>query len=128
MVPIWGFYRSHLKLTQIDTKTGKRKILRDEPGELPDGPSQQLSKPMEELKNPSGTFNAYALDAPRYGDDFHENKKYRYELTGEWRLTIKDKVNEWEAKIRVSFSFDDNADPGTADGSFKILSPPTKVK
>ena len=145
-LPDWEFYASDVVVTREDTsgnikkyrleiirKRGRKEIkFRDFDAKIPekyDGPTSVIrTRLAEEFKNPDGSFTTVAFDAPYLRSFFHSNKKYRYSLDGTWRIQAKHNDNVWEAKVRLGFSFDDDANSSTMQSSFNIISPPKQIK
>lgn len=125
-VPHWEAYASNVVITRVDKK-GRRSIREKKIDEFRDGPSVKSSR-KDIIRNLDGTYTTIAYDTPRLSVPFYKEKKYRYYLTGDWRIRLSYESSIWETTISLGFVYDDDANSSTIGSSFKILSPPRKIK
>jgi len=93
-----------------------------------DGPTGEEVRNGSDALGEGGAYVALAMDAPRTMWSYNSPKKNRLYLTGDWLLTVEDSRSRWEAKIHISFAFDDDLNPSTQVGHFVIISPPRRVR
>jgi hypothetical protein len=125
-LPEWKHSYSDLEVYWID-KAGKKHSYKSDVEPTPDGPTGRFLSTMRSgIALPTGeTTRVFSWDAPRLAV-MHPPQGNTYYLSGDWTVRVSDSQNAWEAKVRIEFSFKDDA-PEQGVGKMTILERPHPV-